>query len=293
MWQLPGRQLTIFNSQAVIRIGGQDRGRPFQGQISGLYYNRLQVLKLAAEGDPNMWAESNLRLVGDVPSVLAMETTTSATAPGDISTTVMETTITMATTTTCKQSSPTMRDSITQVRGTPSLGHILIATLVGSFCFLITEAIAVSRPSHLLWRNTRNKALGLALPFALYSQLMHQFTALAKGVIRSPPRAHVLQDAPQNLRPPASPMTTAYANTGPYFNNSLVGVYTGKTNGRDPLMATRRDSVGPAAILPGSLLAVIYPIALFLSVQTVEAQGQGKSLTLPRSHDSTGRWRCF
>ncbi|KAJ8366277.1 hypothetical protein AAFF_G00363140 [Aldrovandia affinis] len=109
-----GRQLTIFNSQAVIRVGGQDRGRPFQGQISGLYYNGLQVLKLAAEGDPDTRAEGNLRLVGDVPSVLAMETTTSATAPGDMSTTVMETTITMATTTTRKQRSPTMRDSITQ-----------------------------------------------------------------------------------------------------------------------------------------------------------------------------------
>ncbi|XP_023690194.1 neurexin-2-beta-like isoform X6 [Paramormyrops kingsleyae] len=108
-----GRQLTIFNSQASIKIGGKDRGRPFQGQISGLYYNGLQVLKLAAEGDPNVQSEGNLRLVGDVPSVLTTETT-SATPLADMSTTIMETTTTMATTTTRKQRSPTMRDSVTQ-----------------------------------------------------------------------------------------------------------------------------------------------------------------------------------
>ncbi|XP_041099252.1 neurexin-2-beta-like [Polyodon spathula] len=109
-----GRQLTIFNSQAAINIGGRDRGRPFQGQISGLYYNGLQVLKLAAEGDPNVRAEGNLRLVGEVPSVLTTDTT-STTPLADMSTTIMETTTTMATTTTRRQRSPTMRDSIAQV----------------------------------------------------------------------------------------------------------------------------------------------------------------------------------
>ncbi|XP_031440911.1 neurexin-2 isoform X3 [Clupea harengus] len=108
-----GRQLTIFNSQAFIKIGGGEKGRHFQGQISGLYYNGLQVLKLAAEGNPNVQAQGNLRLVGDVPSVLATDTT--ATTPlADMSTTIMETTTTMATTTTRKQRSPTMRDSVTQ-----------------------------------------------------------------------------------------------------------------------------------------------------------------------------------
>ncbi|XP_028973290.1 neurexin 2b isoform X10 [Esox lucius] len=110
-----GRQLTIFNSQAFIKIGGGggDKARHFQGQISGLYYNGLQVLKLAAEGDPNVQAQGNLRLVGDVPSVLATDTT-STTPLADMSTTIMETTTTMATTTTRKQRSPTMRDSVTQ-----------------------------------------------------------------------------------------------------------------------------------------------------------------------------------
>ncbi|XP_039677565.1 neurexin 2b isoform X3 [Perca fluviatilis] len=109
-----GRQLTIFNSQAFIKIGGGgDKGRHFQGQISGLYYNGLQVLKLAAEGDPNVQTQGNLRLVGDVPSVLTTDTT-STTPLADMSTTIMETTTTMATTTTRKQRSPTMRDSVTQ-----------------------------------------------------------------------------------------------------------------------------------------------------------------------------------
>ncbi|XP_055084846.1 neurexin 2b isoform X6 [Periophthalmus magnuspinnatus] len=113
-----GRQLTIFNSQAFIKIGGGggggEKGRHFQGQISGLYYNGLQVLKLAAEGDPNVQTQGNLRLVGDVPTVLTTDTT-STTPLADMSTTIMETTTTMATTTTRKQrSSPTMRDSVTQ-----------------------------------------------------------------------------------------------------------------------------------------------------------------------------------
>ncbi|XP_061525447.1 neurexin-1-beta-like isoform X12 [Phycodurus eques] len=108
-----GRQLTIFNSQAFIKIGGGEKGRHFQGQISGLYYNGLQVLKLAAEGDPNVQMQGSLRLVGDVPSVLATDAT-STTPLADMSTTIMETTTTMATTTTRKQRSPTIRDSVTQ-----------------------------------------------------------------------------------------------------------------------------------------------------------------------------------
>ncbi|XP_053305698.1 neurexin-2-beta isoform X11 [Spea bombifrons] len=108
-----GRQLTIFNSQAAIKVGGKDQGRPFQGQISGLYYNGLKVLSLAAESDPNVNTEGNLMLVGEVPSVMTTETT-ATTLLADMSTTIMETTTTMATTTTRKGRSPTMRDSITQ-----------------------------------------------------------------------------------------------------------------------------------------------------------------------------------
>uniref|UniRef100_A0A8C4RIR1 Neurexin 2a n=1 Tax=Erpetoichthys calabaricus TaxID=27687 RepID=A0A8C4RIR1_ERPCA len=128
-----GRQLTIFNSQAAIIIGGRDRGRPFQGQISGLYYNGLQVLKLAAEGDPNVRAEGNLRLVGEVNSVLTTETT-STTPLADMSTTIMETTTTMATTTTRRQRSPTMRDSIAQVRQKHANSITLEAAMFYSIC---------------------------------------------------------------------------------------------------------------------------------------------------------------
>lgn len=112
-----GRQLTIFNSQAAIKIGGHDKGRPFQGQISGLYYNGLQVLKLAAENDPSIQVEGNLRLVGDSLSVLTTDTTSATPlAVSDMSTTIMETTTTMATTTTRRQRSPSLRESISKVR---------------------------------------------------------------------------------------------------------------------------------------------------------------------------------
>ncbi|XP_075887572.1 neurexin-2-like isoform X5 [Nelusetta ayraudi] len=111
----PGRQLTIFNSQAAIKIGGQDKGRPFQGQISGLYYNGLQVLKLAAENDPSVRVEGNLRLVGDSLAVLTTDTTSATPlAVSDMSTTIMETTTTMATTTTRRQRSPSLRESISK-----------------------------------------------------------------------------------------------------------------------------------------------------------------------------------
>ncbi|XP_061754498.1 neurexin-2-like isoform X4 [Nerophis ophidion] len=111
----PGRQLTIFNSQAAIKIGGQDKGRPFQGQISGLYYNGLQVLKLAAENDPSVQVDGNLRLVGDALSVLTTDTTSATPlAVSDMSTTIMETTTTMATTTTRRQRSPSLRESISK-----------------------------------------------------------------------------------------------------------------------------------------------------------------------------------
>ncbi|XP_034096386.1 neurexin-2-like isoform X1 [Gymnodraco acuticeps] len=110
-----GRQLTIFNSQAAIKIGGHDKDRPFQGQISGLYYNGLQVLKLAAENDPSVQAEGNLRLVGDSFSVLTTDITSATPlAVSDMSTTIMETTTTMATTTTRRQRSPSLSESISK-----------------------------------------------------------------------------------------------------------------------------------------------------------------------------------
>ncbi|XP_066451616.1 neurexin-1 isoform X4 [Eleutherodactylus coqui] len=93
-----GRQLTIFNSQATIKIGGKDRGQPFQGQLSGLYYNGLKVLNMAAENDANIVIEGNVRLVGDVPSSMTTESTATA-MQSEMSTSIMETTTTLATST--------------------------------------------------------------------------------------------------------------------------------------------------------------------------------------------------
>nr|XP_054597944.1 neurexin 3a isoform X1 [Nothobranchius furzeri] len=98
-----GRQLTIFNTQATIAVGGSDRGRPFQGQLSGLYYNGLKVLKMAAEANPNIRVNGSVRLVGDVPSVAGSARTTAM--PPEMSTTFMETTTMMSTTTTRKHRS--------------------------------------------------------------------------------------------------------------------------------------------------------------------------------------------
>ncbi|XP_036170265.1 neurexin 3 isoform X5 [Myotis myotis] len=97
-----GRQLTIFNTQAQIAIGGKDKGRLFQGQLSGLYYDGLKVLNMAAENNPNIKINGSVRLVGEVPSILGTQTTA---MPPEMSTTVMETTTTMATTTTRKNRS--------------------------------------------------------------------------------------------------------------------------------------------------------------------------------------------
>ncbi|XP_057281009.1 neurexin-2-beta-like, partial [Pezoporus wallicus] len=108
-----GRQLTIFNSQASVRVGGRDRGRPFQGQLSGLYYNGLKLLALAAEGHPRVRLEGDLRLVGAPPPPPPAPPGATP-APPDMATTIMETTTTMATTTTRRGRSPTLRDTVAQ-----------------------------------------------------------------------------------------------------------------------------------------------------------------------------------
>ncbi|KAG7265385.1 hypothetical protein CRUP_025831 [Coryphaenoides rupestris] len=51
------------------------------GRISGLYYNGLQVLKLAAESDPSVQAEGNLRLVGDSLVAVTADTTSVTPSP--------------------------------------------------------------------------------------------------------------------------------------------------------------------------------------------------------------------
>ncbi|XP_076835087.1 neurexin 3a isoform X19 [Brachyhypopomus gauderio] len=101
--QEKGRQLTIFNTQATITIGGSDRKRPFQGQLSGLYYNGLKVLNMAAQGNPNIRINGSVRLVGEASAAGSARTTA---LPPEMSTTFIETTTTMSTTTTRKHRSP-------------------------------------------------------------------------------------------------------------------------------------------------------------------------------------------
>ncbi|XP_033990654.1 neurexin 3a [Trematomus bernacchii] len=101
--QEKGRQLTIFNTQATVSIGGSDRSRPFQGQLSGFYYNGLKVLNMASEGNANIKINGSVRLVGDVPSGPGSARST-AMSP-EMSTTFIETTTMMSTTTTRKHRS--------------------------------------------------------------------------------------------------------------------------------------------------------------------------------------------
>ncbi|XP_055085304.1 neurexin 1a [Periophthalmus magnuspinnatus] len=78
-----GRQLTIFNSQTTVRVGGGEQGAAmFQGQLSGLYYNGLRILNMAAEGHPHIRVEGSARLVGDMPSS-SMTPQSSAAAGGN------------------------------------------------------------------------------------------------------------------------------------------------------------------------------------------------------------------
>lgn len=111
IWMSPlGRQLTIFNTQATVAIGGSDRSRPFQGQLSGFHYNGLKVLNMASEGNANIKINGSVRLVGDVPSGPGSARST-AMSP-EMSTTFIETTTMMSTTTTRKHRS----SSTVQVR---------------------------------------------------------------------------------------------------------------------------------------------------------------------------------
>ncbi|XP_034849243.1 neurexin 3 [Mirounga leonina] len=157
--QEKGRQLTIFNTQAQIAIGGKDKGRLFQGQLSGLYYDGLKVLNMAAENNPNIKINGSVRLVGEVPSILGTTQTTSM--PPEMSTTVMETTTTMATTTTRKNRStasiqPTSDDLVSSaecssddedfVECEPSTGGELVVPLLVEDP-LATPPIATRAPS--------------------------------------------------------------------------------------------------------------------------------------------------
>uniref|UniRef100_A0A8B9JN18 Neurexin 1 n=1 Tax=Astyanax mexicanus TaxID=7994 RepID=A0A8B9JN18_ASTMX len=121
-----GRQLTIFNSQTTIKIGGWERGsRPFQGQLSGLYYNGLKVLNMAAEGDPNVRVEGSARLVGDLPSS-SITPQSSASATGNRSETSPSLTDITTTTASNRQGKQTTTSQVSTHSGT---WHLVLGTL--------------------------------------------------------------------------------------------------------------------------------------------------------------------
>ncbi|KAK6328168.1 hypothetical protein J4Q44_G00001460 [Coregonus suidteri] len=103
-----GRQLTIFNSQTTIQIGGwdRDRSRSFQGQLSGLYYNGLKVFNMATEGDPNIRVQGSVRLVGESPSSITPQSSANTGNRSETSTSIMEITTTTASSRRVKQTTP-------------------------------------------------------------------------------------------------------------------------------------------------------------------------------------------
>ncbi|XP_015237501.1 PREDICTED: neurexin-1-beta isoform X15 [Cyprinodon variegatus] len=121
-----GRQLTIFNSQTTIQIGGWERDRrgSFQGQLSGLYYNGLKVFNMAAEGDPNIKIKGSVRLVGESPSSITPQSSTTANR-SETSTSIMEITTTTASSRKVKLTTPrepqqTTEDSVVASAECPS-----------------------------------------------------------------------------------------------------------------------------------------------------------------------------
>ncbi|KAI8515077.1 Neurexin [Branchiostoma belcheri] len=68
-----GKQLSVFNSQAYIRLGGRgsSNGRSrravdkpyFVGMLSGFYYNDIKVLDLARQKDPRVRVEGDVKAV--------------------------------------------------------------------------------------------------------------------------------------------------------------------------------------------------------------------------------------
>uniref|UniRef100_A0A671T6L7 Neurexin-1a-like n=1 Tax=Sinocyclocheilus anshuiensis TaxID=1608454 RepID=A0A671T6L7_9TELE len=92
-----GRQLTIFNSQMTIQIGGweRDHSRAFQGQMSGFYYNGLKVFNMAVEGDPNIRIEGSVRLVGEAQSSSITPQSSATVSRSETSSSIMDITTTI------------------------------------------------------------------------------------------------------------------------------------------------------------------------------------------------------
>ena len=70
---LTGRQLTVFNSQSQIQLGGKWNptlnrvARPFRGVLAGLVYNGLRPLDLAADGNKRTKIQGDVRVLESIP----------------------------------------------------------------------------------------------------------------------------------------------------------------------------------------------------------------------------------
>ena len=68
-----GRQLTVFNSQSQIQLGGRWNPtlnrveRPFRGIMAGLVFNELRPLDLAADNDPRTKIVGAVRILESIP----------------------------------------------------------------------------------------------------------------------------------------------------------------------------------------------------------------------------------
>ncbi|XP_055496165.1 neurexin 3a isoform X6 [Leucoraja erinacea] len=164
--QEKGRMLTIFNTQATITIGGKNRSRPFQGQMSGLYYNGLKVLNMAAESHPNVRVNGTVRLVGDVSPVIINQPAATA-LPAEMSTTIMATTTTLATTTARK------------VRGTMKINPVTDDLIVSSAeCASDDEDLDECEPSSGGLAKSANAARSPGPTLTWTWQLLYTFTPI-------------------------------------------------------------------------------------------------------------------
>ncbi|KAI4813353.1 hypothetical protein KUCAC02_024682, partial [Chaenocephalus aceratus] len=75
------------------------------GPALGPYYNGLKVFNMAAEGDPNIKIQGTARLVGDSPSSITPQSSTTANR-SETSTSIMEITTTTASSRRVKQTTP-------------------------------------------------------------------------------------------------------------------------------------------------------------------------------------------
>lgn len=92
-----GRQFTVFNSHSTVQIGGRrlsnssnpQQGRlpiekPFRGIIAGLVFNSLRLLDLAAEDDPRITLDGDVKIIMRMPGYYEGDVKVFMRMPGSI-----------------------------------------------------------------------------------------------------------------------------------------------------------------------------------------------------------------